>query len=197
MADLGDTMSLVKAWIAADFLREQPAVPDRAVLQRLSIMIRDSDNEVATEFHHLNGEQLSIDRMISICRLTESHAGNRTYRWSDTVMSARDVARLGGCLADGRGAGRWTQWLLTQMRGVRGEGDFGPRKAFPAEVAAKIAIKNGWFDRPEDGQWHFACLAVSDRWSLGILLRYPEKLGDDHGRVLCQSVAAQLSDVLS
>lgn len=190
LAEPGDTMSMIKAWIAADYLREH--TPTDADLEALSVMIRDSDNDVAVSFHHRNGEKASIDRMISLCELTESHAGRITYRWSDTVMSARDVARLGVCLRDGRAAGRWTDWLLDQMRRVRGDGDFGPRKAFPAKVAAHIAVKNGWFLRPEDGLWHFACLAIGDSWSLGVLLRYPAELGEEHGHRLCQAAGEQL-----
>ncbi|GIH10279.1 hypothetical protein Rhe02_83460 [Rhizocola hellebori] len=196
LAEPGDTMSMIKAWIAADFLRRDPN-PDEADLEQLSVMIRDSDNDVAVDFHHRNGEKISIDRMIFLCGLTDSHAGRVTYRWSDTVMSARDVARLGLCLADGRAAGEWTDWLLGEMRLVRGDGDFGPRKALPAAVAAKVAVKNGWFSRPEDGLWHFACLAIGDSWTLGVLLRYPAELGEEHGHELCRAAGEQLLPLLS
>jgi hypothetical protein len=196
LAEPGDTMSMIKAWIAADFLRRSPS-PSQADLEQLSVMIRDSDNDVAVDFHHRNGEKISIDRMINLCGLTDSHAGRLTYRWSDTVMSARDVARLGICLADGRAAGTWTGWLLGEMRQVRGDGDFGPRKAFPAAAATKIAVKNGWFERPEDEQWHYACLAIGDFWTLGVLLRYPAKLGEEHGRELCREAGEQLLPLLN
>lgn len=192
----GDTMSMIKAWITADYLRRTAKKPDDETLSKLSIMIRDSDNDIATEFHNRNGTKASIDRMVSICGLTESRAGTATWRWSDTVVSARDTARLGGCIADGRAAGPWTAWLLTQMRGVRGDGDFGPRKAFAADTSRQIAIKNGWYAREEDGQWHFACLAIGASWSLGVLIRYPANRGEEPGRTLCQSAAAQLMPML-
>ena len=68
--------------------------------------------------------------------------------WSRTRLSARDTARLGACIDDGRAAGpKWTKWLLNEMRLVRGVGDFGIRKAFPAAEQKTIAIKNGWIDR--------------------------------------------------
>jgi hypothetical protein len=47
-------------------------------------------------------------------------------------------------------------------RNVQGVGNFGPRLAFPGEVAATVAIKNGWLLRAEDNRWHIACLAVTD-----------------------------------
>ncbi len=197
LAEPSDTMSMIKAWIAADYLRNRPSIEDRSILDQLSVMIRDSDNDIATEFFTRNGEQASIERMVSLCGLTESHGGRLTYRWSDTVVSARDTVRLGACLADGRAAGPWTPWLLDTMRRVHGDGDFGPRKAFPAAAAARIAIKNGWFSRPEDGQWHFACLAIADAWTMAVLLRYPAELGEAYGERQCQSAGAQLLPYLS
>lgn len=197
LAEPSDTMSMVKVWIAADYLRMGLSTADSSILDRLSVMIRDSDNDIATDYFTLLGDDASVERMVSLCGLTDSHGGRLAYRWSDTVVSARDTARLGACLADGRAAGPWTPWLLNTMRRVRNDGDFGPRKAFPAPVAARIAIKNGWFSRPEDGQWHFACLAIADDWTLGVLLRYPAQLGEAYGKEQCQSAGAQLRQYLS
>lgn len=191
-----DTMSLIKVWLAADYLRRTD-YPDERSLNRLIVMIRDSDNKAAYEFYEKNDGRAGIERMVEICGLTESKPYHLNGYWSNTVVSARDVARLGACLADGRAAGpHWTDWLLTQMRLVRGTGDFGPRAVFPPEVAATIAIKNGWLLRSEDKLWHMACLAVSDRWSMSVLLRYPARYGFDHGRELCASVAEQLKPAL-
>ncbi|MEV4413654.1 hypothetical protein [Catellatospora sp. NPDC049609] len=191
-----DTMSLIKVWLAADFLRRTD-YPDQRSLNRLIIMIRDSDNKAAYEFYERNGGRAGIERMVDICGLTESAPYKIDGYWSNTVVSARDVARLGACLADGRAAGpHWTDWLLEQMRLVRGVGDFGPRAVFPSEVKATIAIKNGWLLRSEDKLWHLACLAVSDRWSMSVLLRYPARYGFDHGREQCAAVAEQLKSAL-
>jgi hypothetical protein len=191
LAEAGDTMSLVKAWLAADYLRQLTGPADRKRLAQLTIMIRDSDNAAADTFYRLNGAESGIARMILLCGLTDSAVVPR--RWSNTVVSARDVARLGLCLADGRAAGpSWTGWLLDEMRQVRGEGDFGPRTAFPDEQADAIAIKNGWLLRDEDRLWHVSCLAISDRWTMGVLLRYPGRLGLGYGARQCRSVAQQL-----
>jgi len=192
LAAPSDTMSMVKAWLAADYLRglgdEQPP---SARLAQLTIMIRDSDNAAAVAMYALVGGRASILRMIKTCRLTDSEA--HPTNWSNTIVSARDTARLGDCIADGRAAGRrWTPWLLTQMRQVRGVGDFGVRHALPAPESATVAVKNGWLLRDEDGLWHIACMAVAERWSIGVLLRYPGRLGFDYGTAACEKIGAQL-----
>lgn len=189
-----DTASLIKPWLAADYLRrtaERGQQPTAAMLAKLSLMIRDSDNEVAEDVYRLLGGSASIRRLISICQLTEGRA--MAGFWSLTRVSARDAVRMGRCLQDGRGAGtRWTGWLLTEMRAVRGVGRFGVIEALPAAVAAGTAIKNGWLFRPEDGLWHVNCLAIGDGWVLAVLLRYPGSLGLAHGEGVCRSVAEQL-----
>ncbi|HEV7710885.1 MAG TPA: serine hydrolase [Asanoa sp.] len=194
MAEPSDTMSMVKAWLAADYLRvsaEKGEEPSGFHLGQLTIMIRDSDNAAAIAVYELAGGHDSILRMIEICGLTDSQA--HPNNWSNTVISARDTVRLASCIADGRAAGdRWTPWLLSEMRGVRGTGDFGVRRALPEPAASEVAIKNGWLLRDEDGLWHMACLAVTDRWAIGVLVRYPGSLGFDYGANACQTVGAQL-----
>ncbi|HZN77450.1 MAG TPA: hypothetical protein VFC00_38030 [Micromonosporaceae bacterium] len=193
MAATGTTASMIKAWIAADFLRrstERGQTPSNDRLSDISSMIRDSNNVVADELFPLVGDAESIKRMIRICGLTES-APYRDW-WSNTTVSARDTARLADCISDGRAAGpQWTNWLLEKMRLVRGAGNFGIRLALPDDVAAQTAIKNGWVER-SDGNWHVACLAIGDGWTLGVLARYPSRLGVSHGAKICESVAAQL-----
>jgi hypothetical protein len=189
-----DTASMVKSWIAADYLRRQSergqGVEDSR-LRALSQMIRDSDNAIANTFNTANGGANSINRMIRVCGLTESRPVS-SGSWSTTEVSARDGARLGVCLADGRAAGpKWTLWLMTEMRSIRGAGRFGIIDAFPAEVASKVAAKNGWINR-KDGKWHIACLAVTDDWSLSVLTQYPVGLGMAHGANICKQVAVQL-----
>jgi Beta-lactamase enzyme family len=198
LAATSTTASMVKPWLAADYLRRIAAngeQPSDARLADLTAMIRDSDNEAAERIYNLNGETDSIRRMIDLCELTESTA--TPGYWSTTRVSARDTVRLADCLADGRAAGpNWTEWLLEQMRGVRGDGDFGIRNALPAAEAARVAVKNGWLLRDDDGLWHVACLAVADDWAMAVLQRYPPK-GEysadfAHTRQVCQRVAEQL-----
>jgi hypothetical protein len=193
MAETSTTASMIKSWIAADFLRrndEQNQTPSDARLHEVSIMIRDSDNDAATDLYDVVGQEASTRRAIDTCGLTDSAPGPTS--WSDTTLSARDTVRLADCIDDGRAAGdQWTSWLLTEMKSVRGVGDFGIRKAFPASVAETIAIKNGWVVR-EDGNWHLSCLAIGDNWTMGVMMRYPASLGFTYGANLCRDIAGQL-----
>jgi hypothetical protein len=195
LAAPSDTMSMIKAWLAADYLRmadERRETPSANRIGQLSIMIRDSDNGAAETTYRLLGGRPSIERLVAICGLSDSRPYHRPY-WSNTVVSARDTARMGACLADGRAAGRrWTAWLLDEMRAVRGVGDFGVRAALPPEVAATVAIKNGWLLRDEDGLWHLSCLAIAPDWVIAVLARYPGRLGFRYGTRLCRQVGASL-----
>jgi Beta-lactamase enzyme family len=189
LADPSDTMSMVKAWIAADYLRMAADMEiSEARLRQLTIMIRDSDNAAAEALFAAVGRRASIERLIATCGLTESSAYGGS--WSKTAVSARDTVRLGACIADGRAAGpRWTGWLLDEMRQVRGAGDFGVRLALPDPGA--VAIKNGWLLRDEDKLWHISCLAIAEEWVLGVLARYPGELGFGYGTALCEEVGRQ------
>ena len=188
------TASMIKAWIAADYLRLTSAAgktPSQARLAELTKMIRDSDNAIAETIFQEIGTSTSIGRLISLCKLTDSKA-YQTF-WSNTTVSARDTARMAACIGNGRAAGpKWTNWLLNEMRLVRGVGDFGIRDAFPPAMAKGTAIKNGWLLRDTDGNWHISCLAIGVGWTLGVLVRYPGSLGFTHGTEICRSVAAQL-----
>ncbi|MER7003051.1 hypothetical protein ABT297_08390 [Dactylosporangium sp. NPDC000555] len=188
-----DTASMAKAWVAADWLRrqaEQKKQPSSTALAELSRMIRDSETENTFKYHVQNGNLTSIKRMITVCGLTETTGTQNS--WSLTQMSARDVARLAKCVGDGRAAGpKWTDWLLNEMRNVRGPGRFGPIEVLPADIQKTTAIKNGWLSR-DDGQWHIACMAVGEGWSLGIMAHYPSSLGKDYGVKTCREVTKQL-----
>jgi len=189
-----DTVSMVKPWLAADFLRRSArngTKPGSDRLGELSVMIRDSDNQAAENTFRRNGGTPSIQRLIDTCGLTDSSAV--PDRWSETRMSARDAARMGACLADGRAAGKqWTRWVLDEMRHVRGDGRFGIVDALPADVSARTAIKNGWLLRDTDNLWHVNCLAVGDKWILAVMMRYAPELGFEHGGEVCGSVTRQL-----
>jgi hypothetical protein len=194
MSATNRTASMIKAWIASDYLRrsaENGVTPSDSRLHEVSIMIRDSDNAAASDLYAVNGKQASTRRLISMCGLTDSKVGPTS--WSDTRLSARDTARMAACIASGRAAGpKWTKWLLNEMRLVRGVGDFGIRKAFPAAVAKTIAIKNGWVTRDDNGDWEVNCLAIGDGWTMGVMTRYDASLDYTYGANICKQVAAQL-----
>jgi hypothetical protein len=163
-------------------------------MSELDRMIRDSDNNAAEDIYQRNGGSASINRLISICHLTDTKATSRG--WSFTTISARDAVRMADCIANGTGAGpTWTGWLLEKMRTVR-IGDWGIRKALPPAEAAAVSIKNGWLFYDDDRNWHINCLAVSDTWAMAVLQRYPGHGRYDsdfaHGIAVCKDVATQL-----
>jgi hypothetical protein len=191
--ELSTTASMIKAWIAADYLRrvaESGGTPSAQRLSELTLVIRDSDNTYAQDFFGELGAHESIERLIDICGLPYARAV--PDRWSNTLLSPVDTALMGLCIADGRAAGpEWTDWLLEEMRLVRGIGDFGIRDAFPPEQRSAVAIKNGWVARKDQDAWHVNCLAVGDGWTMGVMTRYPEHLGYEHGAEICRSLAAE------
>lgn len=195
MTETNTTASMVKSWIAADYLRQAAGrgeTPEADRLADLTRMIRDSNNAVANTVYAELGGTSSIQRLIDICGLTDSRL-SEDGGWSRTLLSARDTARMGSCLADGRAAGtQWTGWLLDEMRQVRGSGDFGIRSAFPTGVRETIAIKNGWIDRVAEDEYHLSCLAIGTDWTVGVLTRYPVDLGQEYGADICEQVGAQL-----
>jgi hypothetical protein len=183
--------SMIKAWLAADYLAMMDSSGETPDLDLLSAMIRDSDDDAAETVWYDDGDDASILRMISKCGLVDS----QLYEgwWSMTLISARDAVRLGECIATGVAAGpTWTAWLLNEMRQVRGDGRFGIIDALPAPLAAKVSIKNGWTLHYDDEEWRVNCLAISDEWVMSVTTIYPDQYELDHGAALCRDVAAQI-----
>lgn len=195
MDETSTTASLIKAWIVADYLRradEKDQTPSDAKLADATRIIRDSDNTRAQQFYNAIGGSASIRRLLSMCELTDSKVAP-DGGWSRTALSPRDTARMGACIADGRAAGpKWTKWLINEMRLVRGAGDFGIRKAFPASERRTIAIKNGWIDRTREQEMHINCLAIGDTWTMGVMVRYPIGKGYEYGMKNCQKITEAL-----
>lgn len=195
MDETSTTASLIKAWIVADYLRradDAGQTPSDAKLADATKIIRDSDNTRAEQFYNTVGRSASIKRLISLCELTDSKVAP-DGGWSRTALSPRDTARMGACIADGRAAGpKWTKWLVDEMRLVRGGGDFGIRKAFPAAERKTIAIKNGWIDRTREQEMHINCLAIGDTWTMGVMVRYPIGKGYEYGMKNCQKITEAL-----
>ncbi|GAA2403564.1 hypothetical protein Cme02nite_74630 [Catellatospora methionotrophica] len=198
LSETNMTASMIKAWLAADYLRratDAGQTPSAARFAELRKLIRDSDNAVATALWTELGGRATITRLISICKLTDSAAGPD---WSKTQLSARDTCRIAHAIGTGTAAGsRWTDYLIGEMRAVRGEGTFGIRRAFPAAEQPKIAIKNGWVWRGAPyGFWNVNCLALGDTWTMAVLTRYASG-GQQHGENIAQSVATQLRTLSS
>jgi hypothetical protein len=195
-----EATSMLAAWIAADFLRKAAEAgqgPSDADKADIDAMIRDDDAAAADRIvAKLGDPQQWIGQLRSMCDLTDVKPAGTS--WRGTEITARDAARLGGCLADNKAAGaQWTPWLLSEMRQVRGAGDFGIREAFPSNQRPSIAIKNGVAFVDADGQWRANCLAVTESWSLAVLQRYPKHADANtdlaHLDVICQQVVFRLT----
>ena len=188
------TCSVIKVWIAADYLRraaEKGATPSNSKLAALSKMIRDSDNNVATQVFSELGKSASFKRMQQLCGLTDFTPNNS---WGQCKMSARDMVRLAAATAAGTAAGpQWTPWLLDEMRNVR-RGLFGVRKAMPPEQAAQVPIKNGWDITSATKTWNLNNLVANTKWSMVVMVRYPSShpQGLAYGEQCCDTIAGQL-----
>ncbi|WP_405114543.1 hypothetical protein OG559_09975 [Micromonospora sp. NBC_01405] len=219
LASTSSTESMIKAWIVSDYLRQLgDKEPSATLKKQASLAIRDSNDDAANAVHRAAGGSYKvypngqpnpvIKRAISICGLTDTKRGNVSgYEgyWSFTRMSPRDAVRLGDCIANGKAAGpKWTKWVLDEMSKVRGSvkeqqlksggGKWGIVDGLPAEIKAQgpVSIKNGWTPLNYDGNWHVNCLTVTEKWSLAVMLRYPQKSGLSYGAKVCAGVATQL-----
>ncbi|SCG47124.1 hypothetical protein [Micromonospora inositola] len=218
MSQTNSTESMLKAWIVSDYLRQLgDKQPSATLKKQASLAIRDSNDDAANAVYKAAGGSYKappggqpgpvVKRAISICGLTDTTRGNVPgYEgwWSFTRMSPRDAVRMGDCIADGKAAGKWTKWVLNEMSAVRGSvtaqhersggGKWGIVDGLPAEIKAQgpVSIKNGWTQLGYDGNWHVNCLAVTDKWSLAVMMRYPAKTPLSYGAKVCASVTTQL-----
>src|SRR5438552_1586761 len=93
--------------------------PSDTVLSELTLMIIDSNDNMAEKYYEAGGSNAVMQRMISMCGLT--HTKIFPYWWAKTQMSPQDAVRYGLCVANGTAAGpKWTPWLLETMKHVRG-----------------------------------------------------------------------------
>jgi len=181
-------MSMIKPWIAADWINEHPN-PSQSVLAQLSTMIVDSDDQMA--YRYFQG-QPSWDRFVHTCGITD--IVYRSWSWSLTEVSAHDAVLYGECLRDGKATSpEWTSWILDKMRHVAGDGDFGVRQLFPDRTL--VATKNGWYNW--EGKWYINCLSMKDDWIISILQQWPYAGGDLQygialGDPVCKAVANQV-----
>ena len=194
------TESMIKAWIASDYLRMQAAAgrtPSDAALGELTLMIIDSNDGLAEKYYDKDGTNAVVMRLISMCGLSNTKI--YPYYWSRTTMTPQDAVRYGNCVANGTAAGpKWTNWILDTMRHVRGGvndqisvakqgGHWGIIDGLPPAIAAGTSIKNG-FTGYVDG-WHVDCLAIQQDWVLNVMVRIGTLQAAAN---VCKSVAQQL-----
>ena len=194
------TESMIKAWIAADYLRMQAQAgkpPNAGTLGELTLMIIDSNDGLAEKYYDIDGRDAVVQRLIKMCGLTNTKIV--PYYWSRTQMTPLDAVRYGNCVGTGVAAGpQWTDWLLNTMRNVRGGvndqistakqgGRWGIIDGLPPALASQTSIKNG-FTSWVDG-WHVNCLAIERDWVLNVMVRIGSL---QSGANACKSVAQQL-----
>ncbi|MGI5211498.1 hypothetical protein [Plantactinospora sp. CA-290183] len=214
MSATNSTESMIKVWLASDYLRQfGPKQPPENGLRMASTAIRNSNDDAANFLYARAGGEVTLERLVKMCKLSDTHSvspgGGRVW-WSYTAMSARDAVRMGECIKDGTAAGpKWTKWVLTEMSKVQGStakkdqglrqggGRWGIIDGLPKEITAQgpVSIKNGWTLINADGKWHLNCLAITDKWVLSVLTRYSGRKGLDFGAGVCASVATQLVTV--
>ena len=66
--------SMIKIWIVSDYLRQLPAgeQPDAATSTELAAAIIHSDDDAAEKYYRLGGTNEVVQRMISMCGLTDT-----------------------------------------------------------------------------------------------------------------------------
>ncbi|MEU0793456.1 serine hydrolase [Amycolatopsis sp. NPDC005961] len=183
------TESMIKIWLAVDFLASRDSRIPAEDEARVTRMIRVSDDRAAQTLYLRLGGDASIRRMISTCGLHDTlvHPG----WWSKTTMSAPDATELGRCVVRGPGVSpQWRDKLLGLMRSVDPATAFGIAEA-PALAGRSPAVKNGW--TRHGTWWAVNCLAIWDHWVLAVMVHYPDR-GDEHryGAEVCETVAQQL-----
>ncbi|GIH15422.1 hypothetical protein Raf01_35940 [Rugosimonospora africana] len=202
---LNTTESMVKVWLAADYLRRLGSQrPTQQTLSEIALMIEDSNDLMADKYYNLDGGPAAIQRLSTVCKLTHTVPGQS---WSYTRMTPADAARYGRCVEDSTAAGpTWTGWLLDTMRHVRGTvqdqtsetrqgGRWGIIDGLPASMVPATAIKNGWTYIYADARWHIDCLAIQRDWVLTVEMQFAgsqTSAGLQRGADVCASVARQL-----
>jgi hypothetical protein len=200
------TESMVKPWLAADYLKSLGTkLPTQPVQDEIANMIEWSNDVTADSYYKVDGGPASIQRLIKTCGLSNSSPGSAG--WSYTLMTPADAVRYGQCLGDSTAAGAtWTPWLLDKMRHVQGRvndqvsatrqgGHWGIVDGLPDVLAQQVAIKNGWTYIYADKKWHINCLAILPDWVLAVEMQYTPASPNtelQRGADVCASVARQL-----
>jgi Beta-lactamase enzyme family len=197
------TESTVKAWLAADLLAtraREGTTPSAYETTRMTAMIRLSDDNAAEFLWRTLGADAAIVDMIKTCGLVDTTVYHDW--WSKTMISSRDLARLGDCIVPGKGRFLSPQVgapLVALMRSVDPTNAFGIQQAQPAGKGVHILVKNGWTEHGASGQWNVNCLGIwgpGSRWVLAVTIRYPIPNGLGYGAEICRRVTAALFPVV-
>jgi hypothetical protein len=189
--------STIKVWLAADLLATRARAGRQLTpyeTQRMTAMIRRSDDNAAEVIWRWLGADAAIEDMIRTCGLEDTQVYDDW--WSKTAISSRDLARLGDCVVPGKGkflSPAVGAPLLALMRSVDPTNAFGIQQVYPAGKGVRIAVKNGWTEHgaATGTRWNVNCLGIwgpGNRWVLAVTTRYPVANGLDFGAGVCREV---------
>jgi hypothetical protein len=181
--------SSMKAWIAADYLRDAEEDGRSLATDHLSLMdraVRDSDDQAAeTMYRSLGRDQIfsDLERTCGVRVRT-----SRPFYWSFAQITANDATRILDCVLDRAPDYPHGDRLLDDLRHVDADGAFGIPQALGPGVS--VAVKNGWTAHGDTGEWNVNCVAAWDHYTLAVVTRYPIGRGLDHGADVCRDVTA-------
>ncbi|TCK24785.1 hypothetical protein [Pseudonocardia endophytica] len=183
--------SAIKAWIAADTLRDAHedrravTATERDLIRRA---VRSSDDDAAEGLYRRLGGDASLTHLRQTCGVAVS-TEQRGY-WALTQITAVDATRTLDCVL--RLAPRWPGGaeLIGDLRSIDDDGRSGIAALLPGE---RVAEKNGWTYHSATG-WNVNCVVASDDYALSVLTRFPGDRPEEFGWQVCRDVA---DDVLS
>ena len=181
--------STMKAWIAADYLRDAQDDGRPVSAAQLTLVdqaIRASDDEAAETMYRSLGRDEIFDDLAETCGVRV--ATSRPYYWAWAQITADDATHILGCVLDHAPSYPHGDRLLDDLHHVDADGAFGIPEALGPNVP--VAVKNGWTAHGDTGQWNVNCVAAWDHYTLAVLTRYPIGRGLDHGADVCRDVTA-------
>jgi beta-lactamase class A len=150
-----ETASVVKVQIAAALLLQRQGAgrsPSSAEQALMSTMIRNSDNDAASELYRRVGGASAVNRAGAQFGMTTTAVG-RNSAWGQTTTTAGDQLQLLSALrGHGPLAPAAANYLLDLMGHVRSDQSWGISAAAQARQA--VQLKNGWIARTSlAGRW--------------------------------------------
>lgn len=181
--------SAIKAWIAADTLREaqedgrEVTATERELIRRA---VRSSDDDAAEVLYRRLGGDAVLTHLRQTCGVAVS-TERRGY-WALTQITAVDATRTLDCVL--RLAPRWSGGaeLLGDLRSVDEAGRSGIATLLPGGRAFE---KNGWTYHSSSG-WNVNCVVAWGDYALSVLTRYPGGRSEQYGWGVCRDVAGDV-----
>lgn len=165
--------SLVKLLIALDALESDP---DNDMLRkRVFLMIRLSDDPIASSLWASEGGTSIIERMSDRLGLSHTRPPARPGQWGDTEISANDLVKIYDyLLTEAPEADRAT--ILDAMAATTPSGTDGFKQHFgiPSGIGKPWAVKQAWTNNPQNKSAHSTgFVGAKSRYIVVLLTEYP------------------------